>query len=578
MEDSGAANDRNTLQATANGTNAANAMVIDADKLETNSDASIGIISNVQTALGDEVSVSARATGGAELPEYRGTINDVITTGIGGDIHGASLSTSENKVIAQASGNSSDNSLSVKANTMDLNGGMGNKADNARISVDLSQNVFGIQKQFGISNAQLGAGKVTASLLNNGDATNADQSASILTDVYGDVIHSTITSGENVLSASAVSNTATNNFAMSGNSVSATTGALNMQVTNADVSSNIGLAGHDGVDGGPFDFHFQGENLGHSGSALTGGMLYIENASSFNRAEKAALEDDGWALNGDRYEKDAAGTPMTGQEYVNFTNNGMDGSLTADSVPAVPSDGGVTIAVDGSTLRLDNNLVVGAARGNVATNGLKVDANALADGFKNEDATAKTTNGLDTQANQTVANFQTVEAPRLTSDVYGSFGISTAEAATISGSTLLVNGNEQNSVAVGNTATNSNDLQAATGVMTTATVVSRQESGAAINASSTQDIFAPAAVDGSTVEMSENKNVSLGIQNDVVNELTVSANTIDTVRPGKAIANAILSGFNEAGDRLEVDDGVEDTVLETPPGQLGEEAFNGIEL
>ncbi|ENR00607.1 hypothetical protein H721_02609 [Brucella ovis IntaBari-2006-46-332] len=29
---------------------------------------------------------------------------------------------------------------------------------------------------------------------------------------------------------------------------------------------------------------------------------------------------------------------------------------------------------------------------------------------------------------------------------------------------------------------------------------------------------------------------------------------------------------------MEVDDGVEDTVLETPPGQLGEEAFNGIEL
>jgi len=28
---------------------------------------------------------------------------------------------------------------------------------------------------------------------------------------------------------------------------------------------------------------------------------------------------------------------------------------------------------------------------------------------------------------------------------------------------------------------------------------------------------------------------------------------------------------------LEVVDGVEDTVLETPPGQLGEEAFNNIE-
>ncbi|MGJ7488660.1 S-layer family protein, partial [Variovorax sp. LT2P21] len=139
-----------------------------------------------------------------------------------------------------------------------------------------------------------------------------------------------------------------------------------------------------------------------------------------------------------------------------------------------------------------------------------------------------------------LSNIQLVTSPTISSKVAAAFGIDTAVGAVISGSTLSASGNTQSAKAVANTALNSVTL-AGSNVGARSALQSTQSGTAAVTATSTQELFAPAASTASTVRLSGNSNTALGVMNDATNTLSVSA--VNTLPPG-ATGSATL---NETG-------------------------------
>lgn len=519
----GLRNEGNTLVAAAYGNDATNGIALDAGTIDSAGFAAVAHVGNAQAVFGI-AEISATATGGAEVatPPTPTTFDTVVLTDIQGDVTDSSVSTSDNQVQALAIASKASNSLGVSGTTVETGAPTGNAG------LSLTSGTLSGTTSFGVTNAQSGNGNVSASLLD--DPVNPANSASVLTrigEAGTQISGSAIDSDGNRLSAEATSNMAGNALDIQATTIATTSGVSNAQITDANLSALIGVFGSDGVD--QFDVYM--DIVGADGVvdvSATG-----ENLSQDQINALLAQYD----IYSPTYD------PV--QEIVTIPGQLGATNITVYATTGTPNTGGVTIVAEGdsilgSSLSVDGNNVRGAVTGNSAANSLSVgDGKGSIDsgsGLTIASSTVSTGGDITTTADHSLANNQVVGEGSLDTDVAGSFGIDAADAVNISGSTLSVSGNSQQSVAVANTATSTLNLDG-NGVEAGSALASFQAHyGAAVSASSDVEVFAPAAMTSSSLDVSGNVNTALGVINDATNETTVSGTNIATLDTGAAAA------------------------------------------
>ena len=577
---SSAANDRNAMVAAGYGLDATNRIDLDIGTLDTGGlPAVVGSLANTQAVVGASAAVSATVSGGnPEAPSG----NDVIVSFVEDSLSNATVSTSNNQVQALATGAGANNTLAVAGNTIDVANLPSVQSFNQSTTGALSN-----ESVFGLTNAQSGQGSVTASLVD--DTANPTTSASVVT-VLGPtggglaapvpgISGSTVVSDENTLTAEATSNRATNALSIAANAVQSSSGLLNFQAADADISAHIGVPGQPPSPGGPFSYFFRGDPgdpiaYDSGTNSIDAGTLIID-TSSLTEASIQFLIGEGWTLSGpNELSRNALVDPLpaTLAEFQDATDPGPGASRsdTAPGLPGSPAAGGVTIVaegdtIDGSTLSVAANRVSGAVTGNTASNAVSVDAGTIETTLVQPFSSATTpgvaaTTDLAAITDHALVSDQRVEggtAGTLESDVQGSFGIVTPELTTpadveISDSTVDVTGNSLRATSVANIGENALDLEG-NAIAAGSVLVSRQAGDAAVSAASGMEVFAPAAVESSSVDMSSNTNTALGVLNDATNASTVSGTSVDTLDATAAAAgetgNARLS-FNVTDDEL----------------------------
>src|SRR5690606_12535086 len=239
-----------------------------------------------------------------------------------------------------------------------------------------------------------------------------------------ELLNSSAAADGNTSSAGATSNSATNGLALDANSLAATSALQNFQVTNADVSAFIGLAGTPGSDGSSaMPYPTMGLTGTSSQATLDAdtGLLTIGSGGSVTLTwNPAALGASALADYLDSLGFVVVGSTATGQAGQSYDLSGFNGaslgvggalSATGFTVPAVPAtpgtpnQGGVVLAVQsstapgytaqviGSTLSVNDNTTSGSVTGNSASNTLAVTANEIAHGTAQTTSTASSVGG-----------------------------------------------------------------------------------------------------------------------------------------------------------------------------------------
>lgn len=535
--DGSVANDGNTLVAAAYGADATNAATLAVGGLDTdNGDfASVLNLTNVQEVSAAS-SISAQATGVA-----------AVYTEISGDndIEDSSVSTSLNTVQALAFSNRAINTVAVAGTDID------SEADAFPAGIQgealIEGGVATTEASFSLNNVQAAAGELTATLLDDLDSGDATSSVVIATVIGDDVIDSSIVADGNTLSASATANRADNLLDVSGTTLATTAALTNYQIDPTDISAFIGIAGSGptpfipGEPADDFSFAITGTGLSHSGGVFTGGTLFVD-TTGLDANEIAYLLTQGWSNGGpDQLTRDADGFVASALEYADADEGGsfsrndtVPATSDTPASPGTPNIGGVTVAVGGdidpSSVSVSGNSVSGSVTGNSAANAVVLSGTGVADGSDHLFSYA-TADGEDTQADADamLANLQVVtEGSDLASEVYSSFAIDGEDDVLLLDSTLELNDNEQSSRAVANTATNSVTLEA-TNTAAGSALASNQASAADVGTISDVDIFAPVASTGSSISMSDNSNLAVGVINNATNTLTVAVTNADPV-------------------------------------------------
>jgi len=523
----------NAVVGAAYGNDATNAVALAVGNLGTGLGEGFAPVANVTStqATGTGVAVSAGVGGG-----------DVVSTTIERNVVGSTVSASNNDVEALAYGSRAANTVKASGNDLAVVSSALEGRGIASATSTGTTTTLVTDAAFSLQNAQSGLGTVTASLVDN--PVEPGSSARVLVQVGREasvgnpstlqatlVDNATVSAQGNLLQAKAVSNGATNVLSLDANSLAATGALQNMQVTAANVSSVIGVPGTAPTDGGPFSYQITGTGLAHSNAVLTAGTLYVD-TSSLSSDAIAYLQTQGWGVSGPhQLSRNAAGYPATVSQYGDLVEGGSL-ALSGNVPPSTgtPNGGGVMLALRGgesitvrdSRLSVSGNTTAGSVTGNAATNTASASANGLSSTSGSDVASASTAGGaLTARADLALSNLQAVDTSTLNSAVYGTFAIDATPGAAVSGSTLAVDGNAQSARSVANTATNT---VATVANQTTASsaLLSVQGSAGTVSASSGLEMFAPAAVSQSTVSLSNNSNLALGVANDATNKVSVT--------------------------------------------------------
>ena len=490
-----------------------------------------------------------------------------IRTDIGGDVIDSSVSTSANQIIANATANTGDNTIRVTANELDTTGTPGISSSSViTLPTDLPAegkastaiSTAGIT----LSSTQLATGSVSARLTDP-DAEGEDPAAAaIQTTIGGGITDSTVRSDDNLLSASVVGNEITpetNLISIGGedgddpsNRVATSTALSNLQVMSADLDAEVGAAGSPGTPPETLDVNVtigdgESEDIdvsGFSEEAVSHFEDFFDNISNVT----ASVDNDTLTLSFNDSSDTGAYSPPS--------------SVTYQGTPPTPGAGGVNVIVaddenesiagdiERATVTVDGNETSGSVTGNIATNRTTIEANALERGS----AVPSSRAGVEVDgegdlvasafADHSLANVQLIQpetegedAPRLTTDVSGTFSITSVpgirgqDATDIVDSRLSVSGNEQYATTRGNVASNEISLSA-TNMETGAALVSLQGADADIEATSNMDVYAPAANLSSTLDMNDNWNQAVATMNQASNMVSVEATNYDSITSG----------------------------------------------
>jgi len=553
--------DSNTISASATANRADNAISLSFNALTgTISDTGTGVVgalANEQTLDGD-TAVTTRNVGSGGVP---------ILTQFGSDSFDSTVSTSNNRVDATASGN-----VAV-ANTVFVDGTTITSGSEAAPVV--GQNDIAATGSFISASEQSSSADILASQVDSGGVI----SNTILTN-FGDDIEpsSTVVSDNNVLSAVATANRATNAVQLGTDEtalISASGIVANTQDAGGTVSAEIGVLGQDGIPAftSTNSAGTQTTPLNVVGSEITntGSTVTFTFASALTPEEQATLAAAGFQNITSNTADFVGGTTINTAGTLNITaSNGTDAIFgTSDDTLAFNgfvgasqagelNNAGVIVQVDGfggtiddSTVSVSGNTIVGEVTGNIGTSSATATATTVS-GLSTTAATVSTTS-IATASNADLAavNVQGATAT-LDSDVAGTFGI-IADAGDISGitnSTQTVSNNLQQSFATANRGTNTVELTATNTDADTA-LASLQVSSGSVSTSSDLDVVANAGATNSTLLIEGNRNQSVASGNVVANSSTLDVTNatssgavdaaLDTTGTRSADGNAVLS-------------------------------------
>ncbi|NDP61974.1 S-layer family protein [Polaromonas sp.] len=530
-------NNANTLASEAYGNFGTSGLTLNATNLTSTGFSSVANVTNLQAV---NAGVTAQAsTGAVALTTITGSVGSTAPDMV------SSVTTSGNRIDAQANGSRAVNALNVQATNIATAAAT---PLGASLSGNLGSGNLSTNASFSLQNAQLGGGSVTATLR---DPSNSALPSDVRIAISGDVTRSSVAADSNAARASATSNNVSNTLAIDALSSLASSSALqNGQLTNANVNALIGRAGVVGVPSTAYAFNATPVNTDFNDASSPGSTSSAGNGTTIpftyiysgwvRTADAAAANVAGWiqgtgANNGFYYRQlnsESTGTanPTT---FAAFPYSGTYGGTLS-----TPNLGGVNLAVGGaitrSTLSVQNNTTYGVAQGNAATNVISVKGNAIAAGSSSTLATATDvfSGSQAVVADHALSNSQGVGvagAQSIDSNVYGRFAIDAQPGAAITRSSLSVSGNSQMAEARANIASNSLALEG-TGVTAVSALQSVQSSGAAVSALSNVSLSAPGAVTDSSLLLSKNSNIALAVINDATNSLTATGSQVGTGR------------------------------------------------
>jgi len=546
----------------ANNNNNASALLIGNEVANTASLAGNSIVT-IDQGTDDPVPGAAAAISSLQIFNANATATAMADAGqavrtiVGDTVTDSTLTTSSNTVEATAIGNTGANhvnaGVSGGANAINTTGsGTGVPATANAIGGLAGTTVSTTGAGFELSSAQTSSGSITATLQSDDGLT----SASIATEIGGDISSSTVASNGNILSATATANeitTQTNEIEVTGNTVSTTTALANFQATDADVSAVVGAPGTPAV--APQTFTLP------SGTIVPASSTETIDMSAYTPAAAQEFADQ---LNA-QTSLDVVYNSVTNELELTNTVPGNSVIITTDVVatfggsPAIPGSGGVTVASGGtitnSTITVDGNTTRGTVTGNTATNRIAVEATNLSGSGTATTSTAAddtgpsltaTTIGSAT-ADNALANVQSFSS-ELDTNVAGTFGIvSDLEEYDTLNSTLSVSGNRMFATTQGNVVDNSIELTATNATATGAALSSLQADadGALVSAASQMDAYAPAAMEGSTLLLNDNRNEAVATVNSASNSIDVSATNMDSISDGANVS--LLSSLTTSG-------------------------------
>jgi len=527
-------NEGNALVAAAYGNESKSSLnLLDASSISAGAAATgFAPVANITSTQAVNAGISATADGQAAA-----------STAIGGRLEDATVSTSGNSVNAQAIGNLADNLLNAKSSniTTAVQAATGTVAD----ATDLRTNA-----SFSVQNVQSGLGSVTAT------HQDLNLSTEVRVDIGNTVTNSSVFADRNSATASATSNSAFNTLGLDAGSLASSSAVQNVQTTSAAVNALIGQAG---LAGSPETFAASydvgaSSNVSQNTTLSGGGMLTVaDNDVTFDlsglptterNALLGLLDSLGFSVIGN------TATAAMGQTYNlsslttrQLANNALsfEGFTVAGmaATAGTPNLGGVMLAVGAdvidSTLSVAGNVTNGSAAGNRAVNTSVLKGNDVLTGSTLTSATTVLDGTQATaSADHTLSNLQTATGNTIASDVTGAFAIDAQPGVAISGATLRVSGNSQTATARGNTATNAlaldgNSLTAVLALQST------QVGSTAVDARSTLDLFAPAAVTNSSVTLSDNVNTARAVLNNASNSLVVSGTNVGNGLPSISV-------------------------------------------
>lgn len=539
------ANDTNRLVGLAFGNQANNTTSIEVHNISTDDTAGNAQVANALNMQNVTGNVSARATGGS-----------VMNTNVQGDVTGSTVSTSDNLIRAQATGNLAITRTTVVANSLSTS----QLANAHGVSTDAA---------FSVENRQDSDGIVSASQLDNN--APATQSADIRTTIEGidgfGIVGSTVLSNINISETRATANDAANLLTLNANLAETSSAVRNEQTSGGAVTAQMGIAGTPPV--APANYVLGGSGgspdvIGFVGTDVTVGagdsLVILFDETAPGGTELAALLNSlgpnvningGMATLGEGSYDFSDFDAFSGNYTVGSGSTVSFSGFSTGGSPGVSPAGGVTIAANGpsvvnSTLSVEGNISRGAVTGNSATNALSVQATSITG-----DLGGVMQEG---EATHVVANTQANNAD-LASNVTAAFAVESAEGGTISGSAISVSNNAQRATAVGNTADSTLSLGGGDGAEAASVAASSELSSVQgsydyVTATSTMQASAAATMNGSTLAIDGNRNTALAVGNDASNASNVRATNATTT--STTDVNASLTGhlFTSTADHL----------------------------
>ncbi len=538
------ANGTNTLSASALGNQGSSSLSIDVGSgLQTLSGSAVASLANVQ-GRADGNLISAVTT------------NSGVSTNVDGAVNASTLTASANRVETTARGNTSNgegNNLTLTGNDVTvasiapLTGLVTTFGPTGGVSSDLA---------FNLTNAQSSGVGANVSATQTGTGVNIA--------IEDDLAASSIALSANQFVVGAYDNVAANTVSAELNALAGSAGVQNVQLANAISTALLGSPSvpavapvtYGGVTGA-------GSVTGGDNITLDGvltledeGQVTLDLAGVTDLDARAAidsvLEGLGFSIVGDTATyANTSGTSTTidfgafdtfslqSGGVITFTGLTVGGQSVIPGSPTVIASIGGDIS--GSTIAVAGSVAQASAVSNSVANSIDIDAGTIAAGAGLADDAAGASIDLVSGTFALLADLGLSNVQSLGPDgganatAYGSYAIDVdLDDTSVANSALSVTGTRQQAVAGGNEATNLASIAATNlvdGVDAAATAgllsVQTAVSGAALQATSDALIWAPAAVDASTVTLTNNRNVASSIVNRSTNGLNVAGTNID---------------------------------------------------
>jgi hypothetical protein len=448
------------------------------------------------------------------------------------DVSDSALKLISNTQDASATGSTATNAVSLSATTVNIGAAIVSQQSSYAAQTDVSAaTIAGIRMNV-VNPTEMAASDVTASsAMVSGNRIQAKASGGVTSNILA-VDATTLTGAIGLTTSVAATTTAaaSNSAFTVANQQVAGRNAVQAGVYNSDVGFRT-----DGVT--------SGSSVAVEGNAIDAFGLSNKSTNSLSLAGTSVATDAG-VIN--RQSADA---------YVSASAEARVSANFYDDI----SD---------SSVAVNSNVVRGSAIGNVGNNSLSASATTLAG--VGTDAQAVSTGAITGAANAT-GDFSLVNSQALGENsssnvgVYGSFDIN-AFMAVVTDSRLSVSANTQFAEALGNSGTNRIALTATgagsgpavtsgdtpnaipAGVNPTAALSNAQDGvDARINSQSNMTVYANAESTGSSVAINGNSNTALGVVNNAVNSMSVSAVTLDRSAVTLDSFDANLAASRNAG-------------------------------